>query len=310
MSKRKNLQLRRFRCNTCGKEADAPKSKGRTSPGHIKTMYCYVCRMRTNHTQLAEFREEEPMNEMQIFNNTEFGQVRTITEGGNTLFCGKDVTAALGYKDAINAIKQHCRGVVKRHLTDNLGRNQETNFIPEGDLYRLIANSQLPSAERFERWVFDEVLPSIRKHGGYLAGQENMDGEQLLAKALLYANNLAEERQRKIEEMTPKAIFADAVTASSGSILIGELAKFLRQNGVETGQNRLFSQLRDDGYLIKRSGSDYNMPTQRSMEMGLFTVKETTITHADGHITLSKTTKVTGKGQQYFINRYLSGRRV
>lgn len=185
-------------------------------------------------------------------------------------------------------------------------------FIPEGDLYRLITHSKLPSAEKFESWVFDEVLPSIRKHGGYIAGQETLSDDELMAKALVVAKNkiaerdkLIAEKEAKIKQMRPKEVFANAVSASSTSILIGELAKILKQNGYDTGEKRLFAWLRDNGYLIKRRGTDYNAPTQKSMESELFEVKETAITHADGHVTVNKTTKVTGKGQQYFLNKFL-----
>lgn len=184
--------------------------------------------------------------------------------------------------------------------------------IPEGDVYRLIVCSKLPQAEKFETWVFDEVLPSIRKTGGYIAGQETMTDDELLANAVLVAQRKIAERDKviqqqeeKIEEMKPKAIFADAVSASETSILIGDLAKLLRQNGVEIGQKRLFEWLRNNGYLIKRKGSDWNMPTQRSMEMGLFEIKETHHIDGNGCNITKRTPKTTGKGQVYFINKFL-----
>jgi anti-repressor protein len=179
------------------------------------------------------------------------------------------------------------------------------SFIPESDIYRLIIKSKLPSAERFEMWVMEEVLPSIRRTGGYIAGQESMSDAELMAKALMVAQKQIEERNKQIEVLQPKALFADAVSASDKSILIGELAKLIKQNGVDIGQNRLFQWMRENGYLIRRKGTDYNMPTQYSMELGLFSIKETTITHSDGHISISKTVKVTGKGQVYFINKFL-----
>lgn len=247
------------------------------------------------------------MENLQVFRNEQFGEIRTIEENGKIFLCGSDCAKALGYKDAAKALKQHCKedGWAFRPVTDRLGRKQNTKFITEGNLYRLITHSELPSAESFESWVFDEVLPSIRKHGGYIAGQETMSGDELIARALLVAQSKIEEKDRQIEEMTPKAIFADAVSASHTSILVGELAKVLKQNGVNMGQNRLFQWMRDKGYLISRKGTDYNMPTQKSMEMGLFEIKETAITHSDGHTSISKTTKVTGKGQQYFINKFV-----
>lgn len=182
------------------------------------------------------------------------------------------------------------------------------SFIPEGDLYRLITHSELPSAEKFESWVFDEVLPSIRKHGMYATDELLNDPDLLIsvAQELKKEKELRRELQEKVEQDKPKTLFADAVSTSSTSILIGELAKILKQNGYDTGEKRLFAWLRDNGYLIRRKGTDYNAPTQKSMELGLFEVKETAITHSDGHVTVNKTTKVTGKGQQYFIDKFLA----
>lgn len=242
------------------------------------------------------------MNELQVFENVQFGQVRIIEENGKPLFCGSDVAKALGYMRPADALAQHCKGSVKRRLL-TAGGEQDAKFIPEGDVYRLIARSKLPAAERFEKWVFDEVLPSIRKNGGYIAGQETMTDDELLANALMVAQRKIEARdkqievqEKQIEAMHPKALFADAVSASKTSILIGDLAKLLKQNGVDIGQKRLFQWLRENKYLISQKGASYNSPTQRSMEMKLFEVKETTITHADGHITINRTAKVTGKG--------------
>ena len=245
------------------------------------------------------------MNNLQVFRNEQFGEVRTIEDGGKILFCGSDCAKALGYTRPNDAINQHCRYTAKHRIATRQGNGANMSFISEGDLYRLITHSKLPAAEKFESWVFDEVLPSIRKHGGYIAGQETMSDDELMAKALLMAHSKIEEKDRQIEQMAPKAIFADAVAASSTSILVGELAKLLKQNGIDTGQNRLFQRLRNEKYLISRKGSDYNMPTQRSMEMGLFEIKETAVTHSDGHTSVNKTVKVTGKGQQYFINKFV-----
>lgn len=251
------------------------------------------------------------MNELQVFENAQFGQVRIIEENGKPLFCGSDVAKALGYMRPADALAQHCKGSVKRRLL-TAGGEQDAKFIPEGDVYRLIARSKLPAAERFEKWVFDEVLPSIRKNGGYIVGQETMTDDELLANALMVAQRKIEARdkqievqEKQIEAMHPKALFADAVSASKTSILIGDLAKLLKQNGVDIGQKRLFQWLRENKYLISQKGASYNSPTQRSMEMKLFEVKETTITHADGHITINRTAKVTGKGQVYFINKFV-----
>lgn len=243
------------------------------------------------------------MNEIKIFENQEFGKVRALEIDGKPYFVGKDVAEALGYKDTVNALKQHCRGVVKHHVTDSIGRNQESSFIPEGDVYRLIVRSKLPSAEKFEKWVFDEVLPSIRQTGGY---QMTMpQGKELLALAVLEAQKTIEAQNKDIERMKPKEIFADAVATSHTTILIGELAKLLRQNGIDIGQNRLFSWLRENGYLIRQKGSAYNTPTQRSADLGILTTKETVIVRSDGSTEVKKTVKVTGKGQQYFINKFL-----
>lgn len=252
------------------------------------------------------------MNELQIFTNPDFGEVRTIEENGAVLFCGSDVAKALGYSNPRDAISRHCRGVVKRDTPTESGM-QEMSFIPESDLYRLVFGSKLPTAERFTDWVTEEILPTIRKHGAYMTPDtlDRMISSPEFGIKLLSA--LQEERERraklesKVEADAPKVLFADAVSASHASILVGELAKLLRQNGKEIGQNRLFRWLRENGYLIKRGGSDFNMPTQRSMELGLFTIKETAITHADGTVTVSKTVKVTGKGQQYFVEKFLGG---
>lgn len=254
------------------------------------------------------------MNELKIFENKEFGQVRTTEINGQPYFVGSDIAKALGYNEPHKAVARHCKcgtkhpiGVQTGIKTNGTPALQEVEMlvIPESDIYRLIIKSKLPSAERFEKWVMEEVLPSIRKNGGYISGQENMSDAELMAKALLVAQKQIEERNTQIEQMKPKAIFADAVSASEKSILVGELSKLIKQNGVDIGQNRLFKWMRDNGYLIRRKGTDYNMPTQYSMELGLFSIKETTITHSDGHISVSKTVKVTGKGQVYFINKFL-----
>lgn len=247
------------------------------------------------------------MNNIQIFKNKQFGEVRVIEQNGEPWFVGKDVAEILGYSDTNKAVAMHVDNEDKK-LNDksSLSFGQRgAHLINESGLYSLILSSKLPQAKQFKRWVTSEVLPSIRKHGGYINGQESMTDEELLSKALIMAQSKIEEKTRQIERMKPKEIFADAVTASHNSILVGELAKVLRQNGTEIGQNRLFEWLRGNGYLIKRKGLDWNMPTQMAMELGLFEIKETVITHADGHTSVNKTVKVTGKGQQYFINKFL-----
>lgn len=245
------------------------------------------------------------------FDNAEFGNLRTVEADGAVEFCGKDVANALGYANPNKAIKDHCRGVTKRYpITDRLGRKQDARFIGEPDLYRLIAHSKLPNAQKFESWIFATVLPSIRKHGGYLTPEKVEEALTDPDTIIRLATNLKEERAKRQEleaenrELAPKALFADAVAASDNTMLVGELAKLLASNGINIGQNRLFAWLRGNGYLMK-DGSWKNMPTQRSMDMGLFVVKETAIAHADGHVTLSRTPKVTGKGQRYFVGLFL-----
>lgn len=201
--------------------------------------------------------------DLQIFNNEEFGKIRTVEKNDVVYFAGSDVAKALGYAIPHKAVQTHCKGVLKWNIPTDSG-NQDVLFITEGDVYRLIMRSKLPSAERFESWVMDEVLPSIRKNGGYIAGQETMTDDELLAKALMVANNKIAERDRiiehqkaKIEYDRPKTIFADAVATSNTSILVGDLAKIICQNGVQIGAKRLFSWLRDNGYLIKRKGAAF-----------------------------------------------------
>jgi anti-repressor protein len=240
------------------------------------------------------------------FDSPEFGTLRTVEEDGKVLFCGKDVAVALGYKDATNAIKKHCKGVPIHHPLKTAGGTQQARFITQGDVYRLITHSKLPSAQRFESWVFDEVLPSIARDGGYMVARADETPEQLMARALKIADETLKRQQAQIEELKPKALFADAVAASDGTCLVGEFAKMLRQNGVDIGQNRLFAWLRDHGYLGK-SGSNRNVPTQRAMDMGLFRIKETAVTHSDGHVTINRTPKLTGRGQRHLLDKSLGG---
>lgn len=246
------------------------------------------------------------MNDIQKFTNDEFGTIRTVEQDGKIMFCGKDVADALGYSNASKAVRDHCRsdgGLNRYPIVDQLGREQQARFITEGDLYRLIASSKLPSAQKFESWVFDEVLPSIRKQGGYMTARADETPEQIMARALMLAKDTMDRQKREIAELRPKALFADAVAASDGTCLIGELAKMMRQNGVHVGQNRLFEWLRRDGFLGK-TGSNRNVPTPMAMERGLFRIKETAVTHSDGHVSISRTAKVTGRGQTFFIDRY------
>lgn len=250
------------------------------------------------------------MNDLQIFKSDQFGEIRTLEdESGKVLFCGSDIAKALGYANTRKALSDHCKGVTKRDTLTN-GGTQLLSFIPEGDVYRLIAHSKLPAAQQFESWVFDEVLPTIRRHGAYM---NDSTLEQALTSPdflIQLATKLKEEKAKrieletKIEQDKPRVLFAQAVETAKTSILVGDLAKILKQNGVNTGQKRLFEQLRQDGFLIK-DGQSRNMPTQRAMEMGLFEVKESTISNPDGSIRVTKTTKVTGRGQAYFVNKYL-----
>lgn len=253
------------------------------------------------------------MNELQVF-SYEGKEIRTIQRNGETWWVLKDVCGVLGLSNArMIADRLDEDDVSLAYITDSMGRRQQTNIVNESGLYNVILRSDKPEAKKFKRWVTHEVLPQIRRHGAYITTskiEEIMNDPDSWIKLL---TALKEERQEKerlqlqAAQDKPKVVFADAVSASDGTILIGELAKILKGNGIEIGQNRLFERLRQDGFLIKRKGTDYNAPTQKAMELGLFKVKETAITHSDGHVTISKTTKVTGKGQQYFVNYFLGG---
>lgn len=258
------------------------------------------------------------MSNLQIFKHAEFGAVRTVEIDGEPWLVGKDVAQALGYSDTKSALADHVdsedRQIIQRGQIATLDiPNRGLTIINESGLYSLVLSSKLPGAKKFKRWVTGEVLPAIRRTGGYIPTAGLSDSE-IMARALLIAQKSIDEKDtqierqaQKIETDAPKVLFADSVAASHTSILVSELAKLLRQNGVSIGPNRLFDWLRENGYLIRRRGTEYNMPTQRSMELGLFEIKENAITHSDGHITVSKTPKVTGKGQQYFISKFLGG---
>ena len=251
------------------------------------------------------------MQELQIFKNEEFGDIRTVTIDNEPWFVGKDVAEALGYQNGSRDINSHVLEEDRKILTAQNYQNgtfeipnRGLAIINESGLYALIFGSKLESAKRFKHWVTSEVLPAIRKTGGYQ--MQVPQGKELLALAVLEAQKTIEEQASQIERMRPKEIFADAVASSHTSILIGDLAKLIKQNGVDIGQKRLFSWLRENGYLIKRKGSDWNSPTQKSMDMGLFEVKESTVNNPDGSVRINRTTKVTGKGQQYFINKFMA----
>ena len=246
------------------------------------------------------------MNELQVFKNQEFGSVRTLVIDNEPWFIGKDVAEALGYKRPTKAIQDRVDAVDKDEvpIQDSIGRMQKTPIINESGLYSLIFGSELESAKKFKRWVTSEVLPALRKTGQYQV--KELSGQELMAKALIEAQNVLAAKDKQIEAMKPKALFADAVATSHTSILVGELAKILKQNGIEMGQKRLFARLRENGYLIKRKGTDYNMPTQKAMDLGLFEIKEGSYINGSGANITTKTPKVTGKGQQYFINKFLA----
>lgn len=247
------------------------------------------------------------MNELQVFKNQEFGSVRTLTLNDEPWFVGKDVALALGYgkgKSLANAVANHVsdddKGVTELMTP---GGKQNLTIINESGLYSLIFGSKLESAQKFKRWVTSEVLPALRKTGQYQV--KELSGQELMAKALIEAQSVLAAKDKQIEEMKPKALFADAVATSHTSILVGELAKILKQNGIDMGQKRLFAWLREKGYLIKRQGTDYNMPTQKAMDLGLFEIKEGSYVNGSGVNITTKTPKITGKGQQYFINKFL-----
>jgi phage antirepressor YoqD-like protein len=261
------------------------------------------------------------MNELQIFNSSEFGEIRTAVINDNPMFCLADVCKILEIKNVSD-----CRsrlneagvvsaevGVLTGYKADGTPAIQKVkmNFVNESNLYKTIFQSRKESAERFTEWVTSEVLPSIRKNGGYIYGQENLTDEELLSKALLVAQNKIADRDRiiaskqeRIEQMRPKEIFADSVATSKNSILIGDLAKMICQNGVEIGQKRLFDWMREKGYLIK-TGSSKNLPTQKSIDLGIMEVKERALNNPDGSVRITLTPKVTGKGQVYFVNKFL-----
>lgn len=250
-------------------------------------------------------------NEIQQF-DFKGASLRTLTdEAGEPWFVLKDCMSILDLGNPTETVKMFDDDEFSTtEVIDSIGRRQQAYIISEPGLYKLVMRSRKPEAKEFQRWVTHEVLPQIRKTGGYIPATDADDDMTILAKAVMIGQRTMEAQKRKIAsqqsrivELEPKARFADAVAASDGTCLVGELAKMLRQNGMDIGQNRLFRLLQADGYLGK-SGSNRNVPTQRAMDLGLFRIKETTVTHADGHTTVSRTPKVTGKGQRYFIDRY------
>ena len=253
------------------------------------------------------------MNDLQIFESKDFGKVRTVTLNGAPCFVAADICRALDIgnpTDALRRLDDDEKALVSIEGISN--GNNKANIVNESGLYSLVLGSRKPEAKQFKRWITHEVIPTIRKTGGYVNNDDLFVNTYLpnaddTTKALFRSTlETIRAQNAKLEAYKPKAIFADAVSASKTSILVGELAKILQQNGVAIGQNRLFAWLRNNGYLCCY-GERYNMPTQRSMEMSLFEIKETTINNPDGSIRVSRTVKVTGKGQQYFINKFLGG---
>lgn len=242
------------------------------------------------------------MNELKIFKNQEFGSVRTLVIDNEPWFVGKDVAEALGYKNQNDALSKHVDGEDKDTIAirDSIGRNRETPIINESGFYCLVFKSNLPRAWRFKRWVTSEVLPTLRKTGQYQV--KPLSGQELMAKALIEAQSVLAAKDKQIEEMKPKTLFADAVTASDTSILVRDFAKILKQNGLDIGEKRLYKWLRDNGFIIKNSTE----PTQRAMEMGLFERIERTIQRSNKPPMVTSTTRITGKGQVYFINKFMA----
>lgn len=256
------------------------------------------------------------MNEIVIFENPEFGKVRVVTVDDRPYFCGADVAKALGYVNSRKALADHCKGVTKCDIPTRGGK-QEMIFIPESDVYRLVMRSKLPDAERFQDWVVEEVLPSIRRSGGYISGQEQMSDLELVSKAFLVVNKQLDDRNKtialqdqqisnqkqKIAKLEPKAKFADAVGSADNCISVGEMAKLLCQNGFQTGQRRLFDRLRNEGFIMRNSDGRY-IPMQMAMNLGIMRIEES-LWVLDSRAVTIPTIRITPKGQQYFINRYI-----
>lgn len=253
------------------------------------------------------------MIKLQLFNHPKFGGIEITVIDGKEFFGSTQVAKALGYSNPYDAINRHCKkdGLVKREVIDSIGRLQEMNFITEGNLYRLITHSKLPDCEEFEAWIFDDIMPTIRKHGAYMTPEtiektlSDPDFIIGLATKLKQANEQNAVLQHKIELDKPKVLFAESLEISQDSILVADLSKLLRQNGIMMGERRLFQWMRENGYLIK-SGSEYNMPSQRSMDMKLFEIRVSTRQGSDGTPRIQRTPKVTGKGQIYFLNKFKS----
>lgn len=252
-------------------------------------------------------------NEIKPF-EFEGNKIRTLADGDTVIFVASDIAKILGYRDAANLTRNLDDDEKGTHEVSTPSGMQNMTILTESGLYRAILNREAAYVKdteaqafvkRFQRWVTHEVLPSIRRHGGYMAGQERMTPEQMALASLKWLQSKVDEQARQLKAQEGKVLFANAVESAKTSILVGDLAKILKGNGVDIGQKRLFAWLREHGWLIKAKGSSWNMPTQKSMDLGLFEIKETTVTHADGHTTVNKTPKVTGKGQTYFTNLFL-----
>lgn len=242
-------------------------------------------------------------NEIQKF-DFKGAPLRTLTDkAGEPWFVAKDVCAILEISNPSDALKRLDDDERSRF---NLGRQGETNIVNEAGLYVLVLGSRKPEAHEFKRWVTHEVLPSIRKHGGYMAGQERMTPEQMALASMRWLQSKVDEQAKQLKAQEGKVLFANAVETARTSILVGDFAKILKSNGIDIGPRRLFAWLREHGWLIKAKGSSWNMPTQKAMDLHLFEIKETTISHSDGHTTINKTPKMTGKGQTYFARLFLS----
>lgn len=242
-------------------------------------------------------------NEIQKF-DFKGAPLRTLTdEAGESWFVAKDVCDILEISNPSDALKRLDDDERSRV---NLGRQGETNIVNEAGLYVLVLGSRKPEAHEFQRWVTHEVLPSIRKHGGYMAGQERMTPEQMALASMRWLQSKVDEQAKQLKAQEGKVLFANAVETARTSILVGDFAKILKSNGIDIGPRRLFAWLREHGWLIKAKGSSWNMPTQKVMDLHLFEVKETTISHSDGHTTINKTPKMTGKGQTYFAKLFLA----
>jgi anti-repressor protein len=246
-------------------------------------------------------------NEIQKF-DFKGAALRTLTdEAGEPWFVLKDCMSILDLGNPTETVKMFDKDEFSTtEVIDSIGRRQQTYIISEPGLYRLVMKSRKPEAKEFQRWVTHEVLPSIRKHGGYMAGQERMTPEQMALASMRWLQSKVDEQAKQLKAQEGKVLFANAVETARTSILVGDFAKILKSNGIDIGPRRLFAWLREHGWLIKAKGSSWNMPTQKAMDLHLFEVKETAISHSDGHTTINKTPKMTGKGQTYFAKLFLA----